>query len=332
MGFSSLIKLSKPSKLMKHKPSNQTRIIFFGTSIFAVPIFEALAHDPRFKLVALVTQPDAPAGRHATVAIPPTKTLATSLGIPVLQWPSIKTTEAQTDLASYPADLAVVASFGQIIPQTILNLYPRGAINLHSSLLPAYRGASPIAGAIRDGCADTGVTLMKMDALMDHGDILTQWRIGINPSDTTPVLEKRLAHVAASHIAESLIDYLENKILPIPQNHDEATFVKLLTREDGALDPTKQTAEHMERLIRAYTPWPGTFLRIDGSRLKIHAATVLKTPPQIFEIGSRIIHEHTPSVVGADGAWLLLTEVQPEGKMKMTGKVFLMGSRTWNKP
>jgi methionyl-tRNA formyltransferase len=291
------------------------RVVFFGTSLFSLPTLEALAKEQGFSVVGVVTQPDRPVGRHGVITAPPVKTTAQKLNLPVFQFEQVKSDEAYEVLKTLQADVAVVASFGQIISQRVLDLYPRGVVNVHPSLLPAYRGAIPMTAAIRDGLTHTGITIMLMDALMDHGAILSQVNAEILPTDTSETLSARLAVTSAQLLVETLKSFLEGKIQPQAQNHAAATFVKLLSREDGKLDLSKSATE-IERLVRAYTPWPGTSLDYKGKRLKVlraHVASELKSTELTIECGEK--------------SMLVLDEVQPEGKTPMSGEAFLRGTR-----
>jgi len=298
-------------------------IIFYGTSEFAVPSLEALLGDRtgtvgagnRFKVLAVVTQPDRPVGRHAELQKPAIKLAAEKYGIPVFQFEQVKSDEAFEKLSSLKADVAVVASFGQIIPQRVLDLYKYGMVNVHSSLLPKYRGASPINAAIANGDEETGVTIMLIDAKMDHGPILDMWPTKIEPMDTTATLTPRLAELGAELLARTLPDYIDGKIKPVEQEHDKATMVQLLKREDGLLDPTTKTAAELERLVRAYSPWPGTFVIKNGKRYKI-----LQTH----------IGDEEPSLTCLGGQKLVIDRIQPEGKPPLEGAAFLRGSRDWS--
>ncbi|HEU0050553.1 MAG TPA: methionyl-tRNA formyltransferase, partial [Patescibacteria group bacterium] len=307
---------------------NPIRVLFYGTSSFAVPILSALINDDRFSVVGVVTQPDRPIGRHAELQAPPVKQKAVEFGLPVLQFEKIKSEEAFTSLHAFEADVAVVASFGQIIPQRVLDLTKFGMVNVHGSLLPQYRGASPIAAAIKNGDSETGVTIMKMDALMDHGPLLAFAAEPIRPDDSTPDLERRLAMLGAKILPDVLFNYVNGTIQPQEQDHTKATAVKLLSRDDGKLDWTCGAGE-LERTVRAYTPWPGTFTVINGQRLKINRASVGETFHQ--PIGTHVIDTGEPAIVCGDHRALRFIEVQPEGKQKMNGKAYLTGHPNWNK-
>ncbi len=292
-----------------------TRVVFYGTSLFSLPSLEALALDPTLSVVGVVTQPDRPAGRQGTLTAPPVKVTAERLGLPVFQFEQVKSDEAYEVLKTLQADVAVVASFGQIISQRVLDLYPQGVLNVHPSLLPAYRGAVPMNAAIRDGLKETGITIMLMDALMDHGPILAQLKTDIFPTDTTETLSERLSKTSADVLVQTLHAFLEGSVTPQEQNHAAATFVKLLSREDGKIDLSTSAIE-IERLVRAYTPWPGTSVDYKGKRLKVLKAHTSSEPkPTEFVLTC------------GDGSLLVLDEVQPEGKKPMSGEAFLRGIR-----
>ena len=311
-------------------------IVFFGTSEFAVPSLKALLGDREgtfgagtpFKIISVVTQPDRPVGRHAKLEKPPVKLAAEHFGIPVLQFEQVKSDEAFEKLKALKADVAVVASFGQIIPQRVLDLYKYGMVNVHSSLLPKYRGASPIQAAIANGDKETGVSIMLIDAKMDHGPVLDKWSTKIEPTDTTATLTTRLADLGADLLVRTLPDYIDSKIEPVEQDHSQATMVKLLKREDGRLDPVTKSSAELERLVRANDPWPGTFIEIEGERLKVLTCEVDGATDLAPGTRYRVID--LPAIACADGVGLVLTTVQPEGKPPLEGAAFLRGARDWS--
>ncbi len=311
-------------------------VVFFGTSEFAVPSLKAIlgelentlgAGSP-YKIVSVVTQPDRPVGRHAKRQKPPVKLAAEHFGLPVLQFEQVKSDEAFEKLKALKADVAVVASFGQIIPQRVLDLYKYGMVNVHSSLLPKYRGASPIQAAIANGDKETGVSIMLIDAKMDHGPVLDTWSTMIEQTDTTGTLTTKLAELGADLLAHTLPDYLAGKIVPVEQDHSQATIVKLLKREDGRLDTLNKSAEELERLVRANDPWPGTFIEVEGERLKILTSEVDGATD--LQPGMRYQVDGMPAIACGDGVGLVLTTVQPEGKPPLEGAAFLRGARGWS--
>ncbi len=304
------------------------RTLFFGTAAFSVPLIEKLAQDSRFDLIGVVTQPDRPAGRKGELAAPATKQAAEALHIPVFQFESVKPTQVIEQLAALKPDLIVVASFGQIMPQALLDIAPKGAINFHWSLLPKYRGASPIQGAIMNGDTEIGATVMLMDAKMDHGDILAVFKDTILPEDTSDTLYHRLGKLGAPLLANSIVDYVQGSLTPQPQDHSQATFVKLLSREDGHLDLHK-TAEQLERQVRALDPWPGTYFLLEGKRLKVLKAAL--GPTSNLPIGTSFQVDALPAVTCNHQTSLLLTRLQPEGKSAMDGSAFVRGRQDWER-
>ncbi len=305
---------------------NKLSVVFFGTSDFAVPSLKALHEDERFFVKAVVTQPDRPVGRKQKIQKSAVKLMAEELKIDVYQFDSIKNPEAIDVLKDLKADIHVVVSYGQIIPQAVLDIPKHGSINVHGSILPKYRGASPIAGAIAAGERETGVTIMIMDAKMDHGPILKIAEEEIRLDDTTESLSPRLAKLGAKILPQTIFDYISGDLKPREQNHDEATFVKILSRESGRIDFEKP-AQDIERMVRAFTPWPGTFFELDGKRVKVLKAELgLESDKQP---GTRFVHEGFPAVACGNNTSLLLSEVQPEGKTAMSGVDFLRGNKGW---
>ncbi len=290
------------------------RVLFFGTSSFAVPTLNALAADPRFSIVGVVTQPDRAVGRHAVLTPPPVKVRALELGLSVFQFERVKSEEAYVALSAIPSDLGVVASFGQIMPERVLSLPTHGCLNVHGSLLPAYRGASPVTQAILNGDALTGITIIKMDALMDHGPILAKQEEVIHADDRSSTLLARLADVGARLLVSSAIAYIDGVLTPVEQDHTQATKVPLLTRESGKADPSSMRAETIERMIRAYDEWPGVYLMMNDKRIKLLEAHVTQTPTDL-------------ALTCAENTYLEVIRLQPEGKQPMTAKAFQNGNK-----
>ncbi len=304
------------------------RLVFFGTSDFSVPLLRAIAIDARFSIVAVVTQPDRPVGRKAVLTPPPIKIAAVELGLPVLALETLKTPEAMEKLTSLSFEAAAVVSYGQLIPQAILDLAPERFLNLHGSLLPAYRGASPIAEAIKRGDSITGTTVMVMDKQMDHGPLLRSISVPILPTDTTETLSHRLSQESIPLFGETIVQYLSGTLAPTPQAHEHATFCPLLKRADGFLD-WQAPATSIEHLIRAYTPWPGTHTLFEGKTLKILTARIGATTSE--PAGTFFLKEHALHVACQNGSSLLLETVQPEGKNAMSGISFANGQRFFAK-
>jgi methionyl-tRNA formyltransferase len=319
------------------------RIIFFGTPKFAVPSLRALAKDDRFEIAGVVMQPDKPAGRKGTVTPPPVKAAAQELGIKEIRQPEKLKDEpfrSWIQEAGPACDAFVVVAYGKIFRDWFLALPKKGLINVHASLLPRWRGASPISAAIAAGDAKTGVTIMKIEADVDAGPILAAADEPIRPDDTAATLHDRLADLGAALLPDALANYLNGLIEPQAQDDSKATSCKTLTREDGKINWTKP-AEEIERMIRGYTPWPGTWTEIDGKRLKILEVKTMESLGCILdrqwnngtmEAGSRFISDNLPAVVCGKETALKLLRVQPEGKEAMEGKEFLKGRRNWPSP
>jgi len=305
---------------------HQPRIIFMGSPDFAVPILEALAK--HYLLAGVVTQPDRPAGRGGSLRLPAIKVTALRLAIPVMQPEKLRLPEAMSQLQAWTPDLIVVAAFGQILRREVLDLPRYGCINVHGSLLPRGRGAAPIQASILAGDQETGITIMKMDPGVDTGPILSQRSIPIAPDDTGGSLFEKMAPLGAELLLETLPKYLSGELVPRPQHEEGATYAPLLKKEDGLLDFIKPALE-LERRVRAFTPWPGTWLIWKGTHLKILRASVSggKSPG----LGRRLTVEGCPAVGTGDGI-LILDEVQPAGKNPMPGKAFLAGARNWQEP
>jgi len=299
------------------------RIIFFGTSEFAVPSLRSLLNDSRFEIVGLVTQPDRPVGRHAVMTAPPVKTIFNG---PVLQPEKMSDPDfrTQTEKLGGDCDAFVVISYGKILPAWLLNLPKKGSINIHGSLLPRWRGAAPIQAAIAAGDTASGVTIMKIDEALDHGPILAIAEELIRETDSGGQLHDRLAELGGKMLPDILADYLDGKIQPREQDHDLATNCRTLTRDDGKLNFTK-TSQELERQIRAYTPWPGTWMEWNGKRLKILEAKIAKDTDG--KPGEILVNDRKPVLVCAKGTALELISVQPEGKKAMSGIDFSSGVR-----
>ncbi len=308
------------------------KIIFLGTSDFAVPSLRALVNDERFEVVAVVTQPDRPKGRKQILTPPPVKIAAQELGISeILQPNKLKEQPFYDRIREIgpTTDLFVVAAYGKILPQWFLDLPKHGSINVHGSLLPRWRGASPVQAAIAAGDTESGVTIMQMDAELDHGDIVATTSTKIGDDETGGELHDRLADLGAKILPDTLAGFLSGNITPQKQNDEAATFCRTFTREDGKIDWTK-SAEEIERMIRAYNPWPGTWMDWNGARLKIIAAEILTDSviPTNAE-GSLFVKNNAPCVACGNNSTLKITTLQPDGKRAMSGEEFLKGN-TWS--
>jgi methionyl-tRNA formyltransferase len=303
------------------------RTAFMGSPEFALPALRLLAES--YPVVGVFTQPDRPKGRGRNLAPPPVKILANDLDLPVFQYQSMRETEAMEVLRRLHPELIVVAAFGQILKQEVLDLPRYGCINVHASLLPRWRGAAPIQAAILNGDDKTGATIMRMDAGVDTGPILSQRPLLIRPDDTAGALSERLAQAGAELLIETLPGYIEGKIEPRVQEtfEVEPTYAPMLKKEDGLLDFSR-SAKDLERQVRAFNPWPGAYFIWLGNILKIHRARPIEAEDSSIPPGKTLISNDLPAVSANPGV-LLLEEVQPPGKKPMEGSAFLLGARHW---
>lgn len=300
------------------------KIIFMGTPDFAVPTLRALIE--QHTVTAVVTQPDRPAGRGAEVQMSPIKRVALEHGIPILQPEKIRRKDSIEELRQYQADLYVVAAFGQILPQTVLDIPPYGSINVHASLLPRWRGAAPIQAVIRAGDSESGVTIMKMDAGLDTGPMLSKGGVPIMPDETGQSLHDKLATVGASLLLSTLPGYFSGAIQPHPQPEEGVTFAPRIEKEEGVIDWT-QPALVIERLVRAFTPWPGTFTDWDGKMLKIIRGQAVDTGSD--EPGLVSLDAFDQVAIGTGSGLFFPTVVQLAGKKTTPIGDFVRGYPTF---
>jgi methionyl-tRNA formyltransferase len=237
------------------------RLVFMGTPELAAVCLAALLRDPNCLVVGVVTQPDRPKGRELKLTPPPVKEVALRHGLPVLQPSKARDEDFLRELAAWQPELIVVAAFGQILPPRILELPKFGCLNVHTSLLPQYRGAAPIQSAILNGDAETGVTLMKMDAGLDTGDIVSLARTPIDAADTAQTLHDRLAHLGADLLVKTIPDYVAGRLTPRPPPSAGVTYAAKIKKQDGALDWTLPARVLWHR-VRGFTPWPGAFTHL----------------------------------------------------------------------
>lgn len=300
------------------------RIVFMGTPAFAVPSLAALI-EAKYDIVAIVTQPDAPAGRGRQLKPSPVKLLAQQYGLPVLQPDSLKPPEVVETLRALAPDVIVVAAFGQILRQNVLDLPRHHCLNVHASLLPRWRGASPVSAAIAAGDTVTGVTIMLMEAGLDSGPILAQREEPIRPDDTTGTLTERLARVGAALLIETLPRWLAGEITPRKQDESYVTLAGRLKKEDGKLDWSR-SAEELERHVRAMSPWPSAFTTWQGKQLKIlRAELAIVEQRETLPSGTVLIDRNHVYVQCGNGGRLRLVEVQLEGKRAMDADAFARG-------
>ena len=300
-------------------------VVFMGTPEFAVPVLQTLIE--MHTVVGVVTQPDRPAGRGKQLRPSPVKLTAQAANLPVYQPKSLRSEEAAQPLRDWQPDIIVVAAFGQILRPHVLNLPPHGCLNIHASLLPRWRGASPIQHAILAGDAETGVCLMQMDIGLDTGPVYACMPTPISPTETAASLHDRLAELGANLLAVHLDSIVAGKLTATPQDDERSTYAPMISKADGRLDWT-QTSVEIDRRIRAMTPWPGAFTTWQGEMLKIQAANVADGRLPAGSPGQVIAYEEGAAVLTGDGA-LALEQVQLAGKRVTAVPDFLRGYDTF---
>jgi methionyl-tRNA formyltransferase len=296
------------------------RIAYFGTPEFAVPALRALIASPH-DVVALVSQPDRPRGRGHKLQPTPTKLVAAAAGIPVLQ-----PTRLKDDSLADALDLAVVAAYGRIIPDRILEIPRLGMINIHASLLPKYRGAAPVHRAVLNGDKETGVTIMRVVSELDAGPAFAVERIPIGPDDTTPEVERALAETGAKLAVRVVGQLAEGSAVEVPQNHADATYAPKIERHEGAIDWSLRANEIHDR-VRGLQPWPLVAVTIHGVRCSIYRTSVsgeTTTAPSGTVVAAS---DGVLAVAAGDGRVVRILEIQPEGKRVMSARDFLSGRR-----
>jgi methionyl-tRNA formyltransferase len=298
-------------------------VVFFGSPAFAVPTLQALADAPDFAVTLVVTQPPRPAGRGKAIQRSAVHEAAEARGLPVFTPERLRGAEALDVLRATQPALFVVAAYGKILGPATLAIPAHGTLNVHASLLPAYRGASPITAAILDGVPTTGVSIMLMDAGLDTGPVLAQQSIAIPPEATTATLTDALAHLGAPLLIETARRWLAGEVVPQPQDDARATLTRLIRKEDGAVD-WQEPAERIARRERAYTPWPGVYTWLDRERLLLRGIVAPQEasgqPP-----GTIVAVTADGLRVAAGGGDVLIAGVQPEGKRLMDARAFAAG-------
>ena len=301
------------------------RVIFMGTAELSCDSLRALIESPEFHVVAVVTQPDRPKGRELKLRPSPVKELALQANLPVLQPERARDEAFFGALRDLRPDLVAVAAYGQILPQSILDLPRYGCLNVHTSLLPRYRGAAPIQWAILNGDAETGVTIMKMDPGLDTGDILTQAQTPIHPTDTSETLHGRLARMGAELLVGTIPDYVAGKLSPRPQPAEGATYAPKIKKQDGHIDWT-QPARAIWNRVRGLVPWPGAFSFLPGQPrpylLKFWQAEIVDRSGSSGEV---LQADKAGLVVGCGGGALRILVLQREGGRRLSAQEFLAG-------
>jgi methionyl-tRNA formyltransferase len=300
-------------------------IIFFGTAELSCASLAALARNEQFQVIAVVTQPDKPRGRDLQLTPSPVKLLAQKLNLPVLQPLKAREEKFITELRALKPGLMVVVAYGQILPPAILSLPPHGCLNVHTSLLPKYRGAAPIQWAIADGELETGVTIMQMDAGLDTGPILATRRTPILPADDSQSLHDRLAQLGAELLVETIPAYIAGTISPQPQPAAGSIYAAKIKKEDGQIDWSRPAMQIWNRL-RAFTPWPGafTFLAV-GSKPQLLKIWKVEVVEQNGAAGMILSADKTGIIVGCGQGALRILELQREGGRRLPAEQFLTG-------
>lgn len=300
-----------------------TKIIFMGTPAFSVPILEALI-DSEYEIIAVVSQPDRPVGRKKVLTASPVKAAAVNHGLPVFQPEKISGSPEMDALIALEPDLIVTAAFGQFLPQKLLSVPKYGAINVHASLLPKYRGGAPVHYALMQGEKETGVSIMYMEKKMDAGDIISQKSLEITREDDVGTLFDRLSLLGKELLMETLPKLLAGDISPVKQNEAEVTFSPNIKREEEVVDWNKTAAE-VDFQVRGMRPWPVAYTLLEGNRLKLWDVTptdemTTASPGTIIRIEKETIY-----IACGNQTVLKINEVQPAGKSKMTAMAFLSG-------
>lgn len=299
------------------------KIVFMGSPDFAVPSLEELAKE--FDVVGVITQPDRPFGRGQKLAPSAVKAIAETLDLPVFQPESMRSPEALAQFRTWQPDLMVVAAYGQILPKEVLAVPAKGCLNVHASLLPRWRGASPIQAAIDAGDPNTGVTIMEMVYKLDAGPIVAQREVPIRSATFADELGQQLAYLGARTLVEILPAYLEGSLKAVPQDESLVTYAPMLKKNQSRLN-FNESAEQIVRKVHAYHPWPGTSFEHKGLHIKVldaHVHHTFSTEP-----GLKYVVNGLPAV-GTSECLLVLDKVQPAGKKPMTGEDFLRGQRDW---
>ncbi len=295
------------------------RLIFAGTPEFAAVALTGL-HQAGHEIALVLTQPDRPAGRGMKLSASAVKQTALALGLNVAQPDSLKTPETQASLRAVDAEVMIVAAYGLILPQAVLDIPRRGCLNIHASLLPRWRGAAPIQRAILAGDTETGITIMQMDAGLDTGAILLKNALPITPLDTAGSLHEHLAALGAISVGEALARL--DSLLPLPQDNSLATYAAKISSEEARLD-WQQAAHTLARQIRAYNPFPGAFTTLNGEIIKIWRAEAIDTA--VGNAGEIVQADHNGLWIACGSGGLKLLELQAAGKKRMDAAAFIAG-------
>lgn len=305
--------------------SSILRVVFLGSPEFAIPSLRALVNHPDIEVVLVVTQPDRPSGRGRRLTPPPVKVAADELGIVSMQPDTLRDASAIELIRSVQPDLLIVVAYGEILRKSILTLAPLGCLNVHPSLLPAYRGATPIPAAILNGDAETGVSIIKLVAALDAGPIIAQQQVAIAADETSGSLSDRLARLAADMLPETMLAYANGRLVPREQDDEQATYTREWTTDDARID-WSMPARQIEQLIRAADPWPIAWTLFRGERLRILQASPSDAALDDSQPGSAALVGRELLVRCGDGA-LQITQVQPAGRRAMNAIDWWRGLR-----
>ena len=306
---------------------NKIRLIFMGTPVFAIPVLRALTTAQEAQVVAVFTPPDRPRGRGRAVEMPPVKGYAVELGLPVFQPASLRSAEAQEELTKLRPDVIVIAAYGKLLPPPVLNTPPHGCLNLHPSLLPKYRGPSPVATAILDGQEVTGVTLMLLDEQMDTGPIISQREYALSGRENAACLTLSLFQLGAQLLLDTLGPWVSGRLTARAQDEALSTTTRKLERGDGAVD-WRVSAPDLDRRCRAFSPWPGLFTNWDGKVLKLLDVLPLPATAATPSVPGSVMPLSIPEAsvgVGTGDGILGLRSVQLEGRRALPVAEFLLG-------
>ncbi len=309
---------------------HQHRIIFFGSSAFSVPSLIKLSQEAEYIITAVVTSRDKPVGRKHVLTPNPVRVAAEHLSIPVLMPQTLRDPQFASALQAHTPDVFAIVSYGKIIPASLLTIPPWGAVNVHPSLLPRYRGPSPIQQAIANGDTETGIAIMRIDEEMDHGPILRTQLYALDPEQTFPAISEYLSNAGAKLLADTLRDYLRGTLKPLPQNHTKATYTSIITKEDGRID-WHSGAKELYNRYRAFDPWPGIYAfwkRSSGSPIKITLKKIaLEDTASSHDTPGTVVRSSSGDLLVQCGTGTIrIDALQQEGKKVLSARDFLNGN------
>lgn len=298
------------------------RVIFAGTPIFAAHALAAL-QKTKLDICLVLTQPDRPAGRGMRLQVSPVKLLAQQHNLTLLQPATLASPDIQAQLTALQPDIMIVAAYGLILPEAVLSIPQHGCINIHASLLPRWRGAAPIQRALLAGDTETGITIMQMDQGLDTGAMLLKRALAIEPHDTTATLHDKLADLGSQCIVEAMMLLAQNKLIPTPQNDEMACYAAKIKKAEAEIDWTN-SAEHIERMIRAFNPYPGAFTHLQDNIIKLWQASIVSCTKG-YQAGEIIAVNHHSIIVACGQDAISITMLQKAGGKKLTAEQFLAG-------